>query len=135
MKNGIILSAVMAALCASGETVKTATQPWVRSYVATNRTDVSGKADATNVYTKAEIDSKLAGALSYKGTKASVSALPSTGNVTGDVWHVTATGGEYAWNGSAWEELGSAVDLSGYVEESELGLATTAEIDALFTES
>ena len=94
---------------------------------------VSGKANASNVYTKAEIDSKLAGALSYKGTKASVSALPSTGNVTGDVWHVTATGGEYAWNGSAWEELGSAVDLSGYVEDSELGLATTAEIDALFT--
>ena len=51
MKNGIILAAFMAALCASAETVKTATQPWVRAYVATNHTDVTGKADKTNGYT------------------------------------------------------------------------------------
>lgn len=96
-------------------------------------TAVSVKADASTVYTKSEIDSKLAGAMNYKGTKATVAALPSTGNATGDVWHVTADGGEYAWNGTAWEELGSVIDLSGYVEDSDLGLATTAEIDALFT--
>lgn len=91
------------------------------------------KADSNNVYTKAEIDQKLTGAMNYKGTKASTAALPSSGNVQGDVWHITADGSEWAWNGSAWEELGTAVDLSGYVEESELGLATTSQIDGLFT--
>lgn len=95
-------------------------------------TAISGKANSADVYTKTEIDNKLAGAMNYKGTKATVSQLPSSGNATGDVWHVTADGGEYAWNGSSWEELGSLIDLSGYVEDSDLGLATTAEIDALF---
>lgn len=85
------------------------------------------------MYSKNAIDQKLVGAMNYKGTKATTSALPSTGNAQGDVWHVTADGSEWAWNGSTWEELGTAVDLSGYVEESDLGLATTTDIDDLFT--
>lgn len=85
------------------------------------------------MYSKNAIDQKLVGAMNYKGTKATTSALPSTGNAQGDVWHVTADGSEWAWNGSAWEELGTAVDLSGYVEEADLGLATTSDIDDLFT--
>lgn len=96
-------------------------------------TAVSGKANSADVYTKTEVDNLVTGALHYKGTKATVDALPSTGNKTGDMWHVTADGGEYAWNGTAWEEMGSEIDLSGYVEDSDLGLATTEEIDALFT--
>lgn len=96
-------------------------------------TAVSGKANSADVYTKTEVDNLVTGALHYKGTKATVAALPSTGNKTGDMWHVTADGGEYAWNGTAWEEMGSEIDLSGYVEDSDLGLATTEEIDALFT--
>lgn len=93
---------------------------------------LGAKADASSVYTKTEIDQKLTGAMNYKGTKATTSALPSSGNATGDVWHITADGSEWAWNGSAWEELGTAIDLSGYVEESEIGLATTEDIDELF---
>lgn len=96
-------------------------------------TALGAKANASNVYTKTEIDQKLTGAMNYKGTKATVAELPSSGNANGDVWHVTADGGEYAWNGSAWEELGTAIDLSGYVEDDDLGLATNADIDALFT--
>ena len=76
--------------------------------------DISGKANAADVYTKTEVDQKLVGAMDYKGAKATVSALPISGNKTGDVWHITADGSEWAWNGSTWEELGSAVDLSGY---------------------
>ena len=48
------------------------------------------------------------------------------------MWHVTADGSEYAWDGSAWEELGETVDLSGYVEEDDTTIATTAQIDSLF---
>lgn len=62
--------------------------------------------------------SDLASVLKYKGTKASVANLPTTGNTTGDVWHITADGSEYAWDGSIWQELGTAVDLSGYVPTS-----------------
>lgn len=96
-------------------------------------TNDSGFLTTANVYTKTEIDSKLTGALHYKGTKATVAQLPSSGNQTGDMWHVTEDGGEYAWNGTAWEAMGSEIDLSGYVEDSDLGFATTTEIDALFT--
>lgn len=94
--------------------------------------DASSYATKDSVYTKTEIDQKLVGAMNYKGTKATTSALPSTGNSKGDVWHVTADGSEWAWNGSSWEELGTAVDLSGYVEESDLGIATINDIDDLF---
>lgn len=94
---------------------------------------LGAKANANNVYTKSEIDSKLSGALNFKGTKATTAQLPSTGNNVGDVWNVTADGSEWAWTGSAWEELGTTIDLTGYVEEDDLGLATTEDIDDLFT--
>lgn len=72
-----------------------------------------GAASANAVYTKTEIDQKLVGAMRYKGIKATTSDLPSTGNTQGDVWHITADGSEWAWNGSAWENLGTVVDISG----------------------
>lgn len=84
----------------------------------------------TDAYTKTEIDGIVSGVLHYKGTKVTVSALPNSGNTTGDVWHITADGSEYAWDGSAWQELGTAVDLSGYVPTSRTinGKALTTNI-------
>lgn len=85
-----------------------------------------------NYYTSAATESKIAEAVeriksdmasvfNFKGTVATFEALPSSGNTTGDVWHVTTVSGtktnaEYVWNGKAWEELGTTVDLSGYQE-------------------
>ena len=69
--------------------------------------------------------------MTYKGTKATVDALPTTGNKTGDVWHVTADGGEYAWSGTAWEELGSVMDLSDYVEDTDMVAITSTEINTI----
>lgn len=54
----------------------------------------------------------------FKGTKASVSNLPTTGNVQGDMWNVTDTGANYAWDGSQWDKLSENIDLSGYVPTS-----------------
>ena len=71
-----------------------------------------------DAYTKTEVDGMISGVLHYKGTKATISALPSSENTIGDVWHITADGSEYAWDGSDWQELGTAVDLSGYVPTS-----------------
>lgn len=95
-----------------------ATETWVeaKGYQTASdvQTAIAGKVNAADIYTKTEVDQKLVGAMDYKGTKATVSELPTSGNATGDVWHITADGSEWAWNGSAWEELGTAVDLSGY---------------------
>lgn len=65
--------------------------------------------------------SDLASVLIYKGTKASVADVIAISNPKkGDVWHVTADGSEYAWDGTTWQELGTAVDLSAYALKSEL---------------
>lgn len=74
----------------------------------------------TDAYTKTEVDNKVSAVLRYKGAKATVDALPSSGNVTGDVWHVTATSGEYAWDGTEWQELGTAISIP-----AATGLSTT----------
>lgn len=122
-------------------------------------TAISGKADSattlagygiTNAYTKSEtqsyvtglgyqtasdvstaITSALTSVMNYKGTKATTSDLPTTDNKQGDVWHVTADDGEYAWNGTEWEEIGSTIDLSGYVEDSDLVAITSSEINTI----
>lgn len=86
----------------------------------------NGKGLSTNDYTTAE-KNKLAafGAAStyalktditnmykYKGSVATVSALPSSGNTTGDVYNVEATGMNYAWNGTAWDALGEIFTIT-----------------------
>lgn len=85
--------------------------------------------------TSSDVDTAISAAMTavmnYKGTKATVADLPSAGNVKGDVWHVTANGGEYAWDGTEWQELGSTVDLSGYVQSSEMVAITSNEINTI----
>ena len=78
----------------------------------------------------------LSAAVEWKGTVAKVSALPS-GAKTGDMWHVTEKSAEYVWNGSAWEEVGSIVDLSNYNTKGEIDnrlkdYYTKTESDARF---
>ena len=68
----------------------------------------------------------LAAVMSYKGTKANYAALPASGNITGDVWHLTDTGAEWAWDGSSWQELGTAIDTSSFL---------TSETDPVFSAS
>lgn len=77
------------------------------------------------------ISSALTTVMDYKGTVATVTDLPATGNKNGDVYHVTATDGEYAWNGTEWEELGSTIDLSGYVEDTDMSAITSTEINTI----
>ena len=72
----------------------------------------------TDAYTKTEIDGMVSAGMHYKGTKSSVSQLPSSGNQVGDLWNVDDTGANYAWNGSSWDKLSENIDLSGYVPTS-----------------
>lgn len=65
------------------------------------------------------LKSDLTGLYKYKGSKATYSALPSTGNTLGDVWDVQADGMNYAWNGSDWDQLGGTFTIES-ITNSEL---------------
>ena len=68
------------------------------------------KSDITNVYR-------------YRGSVATVSALPSTGNTAGDVYDVQERGINYAWTGTEWDPLGELFSVDSISND---------EIDALF---
>ena len=80
--------------------------------------DVSQFATKDDTYTKEQIDAKISSVMSYKGTVDTVEDLPSSATV-GDVYNVTSTGMNYAWNGSQWDALGSDIDLSNYVTSTQ----------------
>ena len=69
----------------------------------------------TDAYTKTEIDNKVASVYKYKGSVATYAALPSTGQVVGDVYNVEENGANYAWDGSTWDKLGETIDFSPYL--------------------
>ena len=75
-----------------------------------------------DAYTKNEVDQKLTGGMHYKGSVQTVADLPASGNETGDFYNIIATGENYAWDGSAWDQTGSIVDLQPI---------TNAEIDTI----
>lgn len=95
--------------------------------IAMGGNSITGLATPTNdgdAATKKFVDDSVAalGAVfTFKGTKATTSELPLTGNKQGDVWLVSADNSEYVWTSSSatgtasdWEKLGVVVDLSGY---------------------
>lgn len=105
----------------------------VGTLMALTNTAMLQKADADSVYTKSEVytktemDTAMNGALTtvqgminsavtnmykYKGSVATVSALPSSDNTTGDVYNVEASGMNYAWNGTAWDALGEIFTIT-----------------------
>lgn len=93
----------------------------------------TGKGLSTNDYTTAEknklaafsaasdyaLKSDITNMYKYKGSVAAVSNLPSSGNTTGDVYNVEATGMNYAWNGQAWDALGEIFTITA-ITNSEL---------------
>lgn len=77
------------------------------------------KLDAFGAASDYALKSDLTGLYKYKGSKATYSALPSTGNTLGDVWDVQADGMNYAWNGSDWDQLGGTFTIES-ITNSEL---------------
>jgi hypothetical protein len=65
------------------------------------------KLDAFGAASTYALKTDISGVYKYKGSKASLSALPTSGNTTGDVYNTEDTGMNYAWTGSAWDALGS----------------------------
>lgn len=78
----------------------------------TGKPDVAIKSDLTNVYT-------------YKGSVTTYEALPTDGLKAGDVYNVETTGMNYAWTGTAWDDLGGTFEIESISD---------AQIDALFAD-
>ena len=71
-----------------------------------------------DTYTKDEVDQKVAGAFHFKGEQESLDALNAlTDKKNGDVYQIGDK--EYAYNGTAWVELGFNINLEGYVTKEE----------------
>jgi len=81
--------------------------------------------------TKAALDLKadksdLSSVYKYKWSVASYSNLPSAWLTAWDVYNVSDSWMNYAWTGSAWDALGSTVDLSNYLAKNNTTAFTPA---------
>lgn len=83
--------------------------------------------------TETYVNNKVSTVYKYKGSVANQAALPQSPE-TGDVYNLEDTGMNVAWDGTKWDNLGITIDLSSYVQESELVAITNQEIDELFAE-
>ena len=73
------------------------------------------------------LKSDLASAVEWKGSVATVDALPG-GAEKGDMYHVEEKSAEYIFDGAEWVEIGSIVDLSAYSTTEEMNAAISAAI-------
>lgn len=82
-------------------------------------------ADITNRLSTLQtaMDSKMANVYKFKGSVASYANLPSSGLTAGDVYNVQDSEMNYAWTGTAWDQLGSS--------QINLQTITNAEIDTI----
>ena len=103
-------------------------------------TTVDGKANkATTIsgygiedaYTKTEVDAKVSSVYKYKGSVTDESALPTEGQVVGDVYNLEDTGMNVAWTGEGWDKLGSVVDLTPYLTKEDAGKTYAAKATTL----
>ena len=116
----------------------------------TQHQDITGKADKattlsgygiTNAYTKTEVDTAIsnsvASVLKFKGSVNSYANLPTSNVTVGDTYNVLTAynnhpaGTNWSYTENGWDALGGAIDLSGYVLNSDLVEITNAEIDTI----
>lgn len=77
----------------------------------------------------------------YKGSVENYAALPSSDQQVGDTYNIETAdtgrgikaGDNLSWNGEDWDNLGGNVDLSGYVQTSDLVAIQNTEIDGIFS--
>ncbi len=83
----------------------------------------------TDAYTKTEVDAKVSSVYRYRGTVSTYADLPSSGQEVGDVYNIETAdsthgikaGDNVAWNGSVWDALSGAVDLTPFALKAEAG--------------
>lgn len=93
---------------------------------------VTGKGLSTEDFTTQEKNklASIGAVMSYKGSVAAYENLPTTGNVIGDTYNVSSDGKNYCWNGTGWDDLGGTIDLSSYVQKTELVPITNSQIQS-----
>ena len=108
----------------------------IGSKVAQADYDVAIADRYTKSAAEAMVDGKITTALAsihdFKGQVADMTALGAIQNPKkGDVYNViTSTNGtsaEYYWNGTAWEEFGTTIDMSGYAIKTEVAADIAVE--------
>ena len=99
----------------------------------TGAVTVQTPTENNNPATKAYVDSAVASVYKYKGSVANQAALPSSNQVTGDVYNVEDTGDNYAWDGSKWDKLAGTVDLSAYLTTANASQTYLTKADASTT--
>lgn len=93
-------------------------------YTSEEKTKLAGFSAASNYALKSEIS----GMYKYKGSVATASQLPASGQEVGDVYNIEAAssyggaGMNVAWNGSEWDPLGGIFTITDI---------TNAEIDVI----
>lgn len=97
---------------------------------ANKATTISGYGIA-DAYTKTEVDAKVSSVYKYKGSVADKSALPTEGQVVGDVYNLEDTGMNVAWTGEGWDNLGSVIDLTPYLTKEDAGKTYAAKATTL----
>lgn len=121
----------------SDATTDMATETWVegKGYITADDIpvlSVNGKVGAV-VLTAADLG--IGSVFDLKGSVATKTALPSTGNKKGDVWYVVDESVGYIWlnDGTTdrWEMLGMSVDLSNYVTTTALATALNGYVQKI----
>lgn len=77
----------------------------------------------------------------YKGSVDSYAKLPTSGQTVGDSYNVKSAdsshgirkGDNVVWTGTEWDVLSGTVDLSGYMDKTSYTIATSTDIDSMFT--
>ena len=84
------------------------------------------------------VNNRLVSVMTYKGTVANYSNLPSENVAVGDTYNITNAseynnaGDNAVWNGTTWDILSGIIDLSSYLQRSELSAISNAEIDDMW---
>lgn len=92
----------------------------------------------TGTQVEQAINSKISSVMTYKGTVANYSDLPTNAS-TGDTYNITnasdynKAGDNAVWNGTAWDVLSGTIDLSNYYTKTEIVAITNDEIDTICT--
>lgn len=87
------------------------------------------------------LKSDISSMYKYKGSVDSYDELPTSGQTVGDSYNVKGTdsshgikkGDNVVWTGTEWDVLSGTVDLSGYMDKTSYTIATSTDIDSMFT--